>query len=104
MRQIDAQVFVGLQRAGLAEVGFFSANPGATPPVERTPCRAYVDRDVQTVGETQQRIVGNVEISFFLQDFVPRKDLVFEVDGDTYVCQKRIRDDGSLSRWAVIRG
>ena len=111
---MDAQLHAAFAAAGMADRGQYTA-PGLVPPEdeEGTPtphpavdCDVFVDRDTQTLGETQQFKAGRVEVVYVLGSLpvAPKKGGKLAVDGDTYVNDDEISNDGSLSRWVVRRG
>ena len=111
---LDADIHAAFAAAGMADRGAYTAPgtlPGPTPedpPVPHAPvdCDVFVDRDTQTLGETQQFKAGRVEVVYVLGSMTvapaPRGQLI--VDGDTYINDDEISNDGSLSRWVVRRG
>ncbi|GAB3305648.1 hypothetical protein [Luteimonas notoginsengisoli] len=103
LADLDAGLHAAFAASGMADAGLYlpkDAAPGAVP----TACRVYVDRDIQTLGETQQYKAGRVEVAYVLADVQPRKHGQLVVDGDTYFNDDEISNDGSLSRWVVRRG
>lgn len=99
----DAAAHAAFAAGGLADSGEYLP-PGASTGTAATSCRVMVDRDVETIGEMQQRKAGRVEVSYLLADVTPEQGGKLLVDGDTYINADKISDDGSLSRWLVRRG
>lgn len=99
----DAQAHAAFAAAGLADEGQYTA-PGGGAPV---PVRVMMDRTTQQVGEFGTVNAPMVTVAYLLADLAPgeldvRGRLV--VDGDTYINQREIDNDGSLSRWEVRHG
>lgn len=114
LADLDARLHAAFSAAGQADVGDYTA-PGMLPPEEEdaeplphppVPCHVYVDRDTQTLGETQQFKAGRVEVAFVLASMpaAPLRTGKLTVDGDTYILADELSNDGSLSRWLVRRG
>ena len=103
LADLDASLHASFAAAGMADAGSYF-DEGAATDAAGVPCRVYVDRDVQTVGEQRQFKAGRVEVSYVLPDVSPRQGGRLLVDGDTYINADKISDDGSLSRWLVRRG
>lgn len=99
----DAQAHAAFAAAGLADNGLYTpAAGGAAMPV-----RVMVDRTTQQAGEFGTVNVPMVTVAYLLADLAPgmpdvRGRLV--VDGEAYINQREIDNDGSLSRWEVRRG
>lgn len=102
LADMDSSLHAAFAAGGLADIGLYSA-PDADPGTPPTSCRVYVDRDIQTQGDTQQFKAGRVEVAFVLADVLPRKGGRITVDGDAYITMDKVTDDGSLSRWVVRR-
>ncbi len=100
---LDAALHASFAAAGMADAGVYF-EPDAAQDADGAPCRVYVDRDLQTVGELRQFKVGRVEVTYVLPDVTPKQRGRVVVDGDSYFNEDRISDDGSLSRWLVRRG
>lgn len=102
MADFDALSHGAFADAGIADVGVY------TPPgVDAVPVlgvRVMVDRAVQDAGDFRQVNVGRVEVSYWLADVTPVAKGVLVVDGDTFINDSEIDNDGSLSRWVVRRG
>lgn len=100
---MDAAINGALRGAGLAdEVQYLapSSEPGASPQT----VRAYVDRDIETVGDMRQVVSGRVEVAFVLEDaFEPKQRGTVRIAGVLYELAKPISNDGSISRWMVTR-
>jgi hypothetical protein len=110
LSRMDALIHRRLAVAGLAEEptdAQYTQPDKETPggySATSTPCRIYVDKDTQTVGEVKQFKAGRVEVVYFLEDCDPRQHGKVVVSGETFVNVDKIKDDGSLSRWLVRRG
>lgn len=104
LAELDTQLHVGFIGAGMADAGAYTPPPPADPIV--VDCRVYVDRDVQTLGDTRQFKAGRVEVVYILGSMAvsPAAKGRVVVDGDTYANGEEISNDGSLSRWVVRRG
>lgn len=114
LAQMDAQLHAAFAAAGMADRAQYTA-PGLVPPEseagEPAPhpavgCDIFVDRDTQTLGDTQQFKAGRVEVVYVLGSMAaaPKKGGRLAVDGDAYINDDEISNDGSLSRWVVRRG
>lgn len=111
---MDASLHAGFAAAGMADAGLYTP-PGLQPPAEEggagvpypaEPCQVYVDRDTQTLGDTRQFKAGRVEVAYVLGSLAtpPRKLGKLAVDGDEYLNDDELSNDGSVSRWVVRRG
>lgn len=112
LAEFDADLHWAFAGAGMADNGVYTppaplppVDPDAPPPAAM-PCSVYVDRDMQTLGETLQFKAGRVEVAYLVAAMAepPRKGGRLLVDGDTYINDDEISNDGSLSRWLVRRG
>lgn len=112
LADFDADLHWAFAGAGMADNGVYTP-PAPLPPVDpEAPlpapglCSVYVDRDMQTLGETRQFKAGRVEVSYLLHGMAepPRKGGRLLVDGDVYINDDEISNDGSQSRWVVRRG
>lgn len=99
---LDSDLHAAFADAGMADTGTYT-----TPDASVTEaCSVFVDRDTQTLGDVQQFKTGRVEVAYVLGSMVetPRKNGQLVVDGDIYVNDSELSNDGSLSRWLVRRG
>jgi len=103
LADFDAQLHVAFSATGMADTGQYLPR-AAAPDAEPTECRVYVDRNIQRVGDTGQFVTGAVEVSYVLADVDPGKGGRLVVDGDTFINDQEISNDGSLGRWSVRRG
>lgn len=104
LRALDGLVHAALASAGLADavdVQYFPKDSTAS-----IPCRVYVDRAVQVVGETGQMVAPRDEVAFLLDGMSvkPASGGRVTVGTDAFVLNKLLSDDGSLSRWVVRNG
>lgn len=99
---IDATLHASFADAGMADVGLYTP-PASPPDAVASSCLVYVDRDVQTLGDTRQFKSGRVEVVYVLASLnvAPRKHGRIQADGDSYLNDDEISNDGSLSRWTV---
>lgn len=114
LANMDADIHAAFAAAGMADRGAYVAPgtvPGEGPEAPALPhasigCDVFVDRDTQTLGETQQFKAGRVEVVYVLGSMTvaPARRGQLLVDGDTYINDDEISNDGSLSRWLVRRG
>jgi len=105
LRDLDGTLHAAFALAGMASRGRYTAKDGPTT----EGVRAYVERDVETIGELRQFRAGRVEIAYLRSDVVPDQGDRFEVVSsafgtEVFVNSKKISDDGSQSRWLVSRG
>jgi len=100
---LDAAIHGAMLGAGLAdEVQYLapSSEPGAVPRM----VSAYVDRDIETVGDMRQVVAGRTEVAFILEPgFDPRQRGTVRLDDGLYDLAKPISNDGSINRWLVTR-
>lgn len=104
LRALDGLVHAAMAHAGLADALEVQYHPkGETAGI---PCRVYVDRAVQVVGEAGQMVAPRDEVAFLLEGMPvkPASGGQLTVGGDTFVLNKLLSDDGSLSRWVVRNG
>lgn len=107
---LDADLHAAFAGAGMADRGLYLPPGVELPPALPDPlaanCDVFVDRDTQTLGETQQFKAGRVEVVYVLASMVvpPARRGQLVVDGVTYINDDEISNDGSLSRWVVRRG
>ncbi len=105
LRDLDSDLHAAFSLAGVASQGRYTAKDGRT--IEGV--RAYVERDVETIGELRQFRSGRVEIAYLRSDVAPDQGDRFELASiafgtEVFVNSKKISDDGSQSRWLVTRG
>lgn len=100
---LDAVIHGALRGAGLADTVQYLA-PKSEPGAVSRPASAYVDRDIETVGDMRQVVAGRTEVAFILEPgFEPKqRGTVRLVDG-LYELATPISNDGSVSRWLVTR-
>lgn len=107
LQALDGLIHTALAAAGLAdgpnatEVRYFPKDAS-----EGIPCRVYVDRAVQVIGETGQLIGQRDEVTFVLEGMAQRPAPGGRVcvGIESFTLNKPISDDGSLSRWIVRNG
>lgn len=100
---LDQQLHAAFRSAGAADDGLYFP-PGSSTSVA---CAVYVERDSQDVGQLGQLRAGRFEVGYVLSSMhpvLPAERGRLEVDGDRFVHQYEISNDGSLSRWLVSRG
>lgn len=101
LRQFDQAAIGGFMAAGMADSGLYTPKAGGVG----VACDVMVDRAVQQWGDDPMPLAaGDVTVSFQRAQVVPEKGGSVVVDGDTYRLTDKLFDDGSLIRWAVIRG
>lgn len=103
MRRFDALAHARFAAAGIADNGLYLA-PNAPEGTVPTPCRVTVDRNMQTVGGLRQYSAGFTEVDYWLADVAPVRNGVLTVDGEVWINDDQVSNDGSLSRWRVRRG
>jgi hypothetical protein len=105
LADLDESLHAAFSATGLADSGVYTP-PGAAQDFVPLACQIYVDRDVQTLGDTRQFKAGRVEVVYVLGSLLigPTQHGKLAVDGDTYINDVEISNDGSLSRWQVRRG
>jgi len=100
LSQMDAGLHASFAAAGMADLATYTQPEGGPA----LPCQVYVDRDSEMIGGLRQFVAGRVEVVYVrTADFRPASKGRVLVDGELYSNSKLISDDGSLSRWLVIR-
>ncbi len=105
LRDLDGTLHAAFALAGMGSQGRYTAKDGsATEGV-----RAYVERNIETIGELRQFRAGRVEIVYLRSDVAPDQGDRFELASsafgtEVFVNSKKLSDDGSQSRWLVTRG
>ena len=104
VRLFDAQMHAAFEQAGLSDAGQYFA-PGSA---EGVPCDAFLDRDVQVLGQFSEVLARRDEMGLLIAGVQPaaRGRVLITMEGgaiETWHLVDPISDDGSLSRWAVRR-
>ncbi|MEF3081866.1 hypothetical protein V3391_06520 [Luteimonas sp. SMYT11W] len=100
---MDAAIHGALRGAGIADEVQYLA-PSSEPGAVQRPVRAYVDRDIETIGDMRQVVAGRTEVAFILEPgFDPKQRGTVRLADGLYDLAKPISNDGSISRWMVTR-
>lgn len=100
LAEMDAGLHASFAAAGMADLAAYTSPDGGAA----VPCQVYVDRDSEMIGGLRQFVAGRVEVAYVrTAGFRPASKGRVLVDGELYLNSKLISDDGSLSRWLVIR-
>ena len=105
MKAMDAVLHAAFERIGIADTGTYFAPGGGVG----IPCHVYVDRDVQVLGQFNEATARRDEIAICSGPFkaAPKgKIQVALLSGmvETWTLVDPVKDDDSMSRWAVRRG
>ncbi len=105
LQALDGLIHTALAAAGLAD-GPESVHYFPKDELTGIPCRIYVNRAVQVVGEAGQLVAPRDEISFVLEGMPvrPAQHGRVVVGIEAFTLNKLVSDDGSLSRWVVRNG
>lgn len=106
IQRMDADLHAALADAGMADRGHYTA-PGAN---FDQPCRIYIDRAAQVLGEFGQVVGRRIEMAILAADVDARAKGVVYVPfegrpgGESFTLVEKVQDDGSLSHWVVRLG
>lgn len=105
LAQLDAQIHSSFMSGGLADLGQYTV---PVPSGELAPSAVnvavVVDRDIETIGTLRQFRTGSVEVTYVQPAVIPAKGGKLVVDGESFINEAKLSDDGSMVRWKVRRG
>jgi hypothetical protein len=98
LRTLDARLMLAFAGVGLADVGVYVSKDTMTTV---DPCHAYIDRDVQTLGDSGQVVGQKTHATFLFAEVMPQSGGVFTVGAESWKLDKELSRDESRTRWAV---
>ncbi|MCW0398770.1 hypothetical protein NB688_000584 [Xanthomonas sacchari] len=101
LRQFDALAISAFSAAGIADTGSYYA-PGS--PVAQ-PCTVTIDRDVMDYGDDAAPVsTSRTLVGFQRSEVEPAHGGRLALPGETFLLEKRVKQDESRSQWVVTNG
>jgi len=94
---LDAKIFAGMMRSGLADDAAYTEGTGSP-----MPCRVIVKRDTQIIGEYGQVVGERTTVSFLRAEVpTPKRSATVTVGTDSWTLESKQHEDESVSEWIV---
>jgi hypothetical protein len=66
--------------------------------------RVYFNRTQVAIGEFQQQSIPAVTVGYFLADTSPEADGAIAIGAESWINERELSNDGSISTWIVRHG